>query len=158
MSADTSPQSPAFQQLTADNRGPVVVVTSYIFLVVSIIVVFTRLITRFQISRRFAPDDYCILVSIIFLIGQTVAVTLAVNAGLGRHRSTLSDDAFDKYAKVCFPIDPRRPFPDVLQRLFTLLECSPSRLYARQKRQQTTLSWASNHPGHSCVLVKPVLP
>lgn len=107
MSADTSPQSPAFQQLTADNRGPVVVVTSYIFLVISIIVVFTRLITRFQISRRFAPDDYTILVSIIFLIGQTVAVTLAVNAGLGKHRAALSDNEFDKYAKVCFSIDLR---------------------------------------------------
>lgn len=106
MSAAASPQSPAFQQLTADNRGPVVVVTSYILLVISIVVVFTRLITRFQISRRFAPDDYSILASIALLIGQTVAVTFAVNAGLGRHREALSDAAFDKFAKArCSPFE-----------------------------------------------------
>lgn len=100
MSADTSPQSPAFQQLTADNRGPVVIVASYIFLVISVIVVFTRLITRFQISRRFASDDYCIIASTVFLIGQTLAITFAVNNGLGRHRDAVSDVTFDKFAKV----------------------------------------------------------
>lgn len=105
MSSETAPQTPAFQQLTAENRGPVVIVASYIFLVITVIVVFTRLITRFKVSRRLAIDDGLALASTMFLIAQTIAVTFAVNHGLGRHRSTLSDTAFDKYAKV-YPLSP----------------------------------------------------
>lgn len=101
MSSDASdPQSPAFQELTTDNRGPVVIVASYIFFVITVIVVFTRLITRFKLSRRFAPDDLLVLASTVVLLGQTVAITVAVNAGLGRHRDALSNASFDKYAKV----------------------------------------------------------
>lgn len=103
MSSETAPQTPAFQELTAENRGPVVIVASYIFLVITVIVVFTRLITRFRVSRRLVIDDGLALASTVFLIAQTIAVTYAVNAGLGRHRDALSDATFDKYAKVFFP-------------------------------------------------------
>lgn len=100
MSSETAPQTPAFQKLTADNRGPVVIVSSYIFLVITIIVVFTRLITRYKVSRRLVLDDALALASTVVLVAQTIAVTFAVNAGLGRHRDALSNTDFDKYAKV----------------------------------------------------------
>lgn len=100
MSSETTPQTPAFQELTPENRGPVVIVASYIFLVITVIVVLTRLVTRFKVARRFVIDDALALASTVFLIAQTVAMTFAVNAGLGRHRNALSDTAFDEYAKV----------------------------------------------------------
>ena len=98
--SSSEPQTPAFQQLTANNHGPAIVVTAYILMIVSVIVVFTRLITRFQLTRRFAIDDYLILASTFFVIGQTVAITVAVNHGLGRHREDISDSQFDAFAKV----------------------------------------------------------
>lgn len=99
--SEEEPQAPAFQQLTANNHGPAVVVASYIFLAITVIVVFTRLITRFQITRELAVDDYLISASTLLAIGQTVTITVAVNHGLGRHREAISDLQFDGFAKVC---------------------------------------------------------
>lgn len=94
------PQTPAFQQLTADNHGPAVIVASYIFLVTTVVVVLTRLITRFQVTRTFSTDDYLISASTLFAIGQTVAITVAANRGLGRHSEDVSSAQFDGFAKV----------------------------------------------------------
>jgi len=93
-------QTPAFQRITANNHGPVVVVVSIILFVITVIVLFTRLITRFQITRKFSLDDYLISGATILAIGQTAATIVAVNHGLGRHRSALSDSKFDEFAKV----------------------------------------------------------
>lgn len=123
MSSETAPQNPAFQELTADNRGPVVIVASYIFLVITVIVVLTRLITRFKVSRRLVIDDGLALASTVFLIAQTIAITVAVNAGLGRHRNALSDNTFDKYAKVCSSIPSTTLLTDHVHRPSTYLAC-----------------------------------
>ena len=123
MSSDTAPQSPAFQELTAENRGPVVIVASYIFLVITVIVVFTRLITRFKIGRRLVLDDALALASTVVLVAQTIAVTFAVNAGLGRHRNALSDTAFDKYAKVAPSVPSTSLLTNHSHRPFTCLGC-----------------------------------
>lgn len=100
MSSEGDLQTPAFQQLTADNRGPAVIVASYIFLVISVIVVLTRLVTRFKVGRKFAVDDHLAFASTVVVIAQTIAITFAANGGLGRHQNALTESELNKYAKV----------------------------------------------------------
>lgn len=102
MSASTEPQSPAFQQLTADNHGPAVVVVSYILLVISVIVVITRLVTRLKVTRRIAVDDYLIVAATALCTAETITLTVAVNHGLGRHSDTLSGSQFNDFSKAIY--------------------------------------------------------
>lgn len=74
-------------------------------------------------TRQFVIDDGLALASTVFLTAQTIAVTVAVNAGLGRHRSTLTDAAFDKYLKVSFPTISTSLRTDHLHRPSTYLAC-----------------------------------
>lgn len=102
MSASTEPQSPAFQQLTADNHGPTVVVVSYILLITSVIVVITRLVTRLKVTRKLAIDDYMIVAASAFCTAETIALTFAVNKGLGRHIDALSTSEFEGFSKAIY--------------------------------------------------------
>lgn len=56
---------PAFQQVTPNNHGPWVVVTAYIFLPLSILVVVIRLVTRFQLARSINLNDGVIVISMV---------------------------------------------------------------------------------------------
>lgn len=98
----TEPETPAFQQLTADNHGPTVVVVSYILLVTTVIVVITRLITRLKVTRKLAIDDYLIIASVILCTAQTISLTFAANNGLGRHFDTLSNSQFEGFSKAIY--------------------------------------------------------
>ena len=63
---------PAFQQITPNNHGPWVVVTSYIFIPLTILVVIIRLATRYQITRMINLNDYLIVGSTVSRPPQTV--------------------------------------------------------------------------------------
>lgn len=56
------PQDPAFQQLTSNNHGPVVVVLSWMLLFIAFLVILIRLIIRGKAAEL---DDWTILVSMV---------------------------------------------------------------------------------------------
>ena len=120
---------PAFQQVTPNNHGPWVVVTCYILLPLTVLVVFTRLVTRLQVARTLNLSDGLIVVSMVYweictiaastwlntsvqilAIAQTICVTLACNNGLGRHRNTLNESSYDTYSKARLPYHPFPPY------------------------------------------------
>lgn len=55
--------SPALQKLSDTNRGPLVVVTTYIFLAVSFLAVGTKVWTRLSATRHLEWTDWTILVA-----------------------------------------------------------------------------------------------
>ncbi|KAI0179385.1 hypothetical protein GGR52DRAFT_303988 [Hypoxylon sp. FL1284] len=73
-----------------DNHGAVVNIVSWFLLICSSLLVFTRLGTKYGVSKSFHVDDGFIVVSLILCIGQTIATSIGVANGLGRHRDTLS--------------------------------------------------------------------
>lgn len=57
--------SPAFQQLTDNNRGPLIIITTYILLICSCLAVVVKIWTRLSTARKVAWTDWLMLVSIV---------------------------------------------------------------------------------------------
>jgi hypothetical protein len=63
-----------FQHLTADNHGPVIIVTTFIFLLISILAVIVKIWTRLATTRKLASTDYTILLSTVSLRSPIVGL------------------------------------------------------------------------------------
>ena len=59
------PPNPPFAQFTANNQGPAVIVTTYIFLALSVMTVALRVWNRFRVVRKLGLDDWLITVSLV---------------------------------------------------------------------------------------------
>lgn len=113
--------APPLYHVSSNDHGPWVVVTSYIFLIFSIMFVVTKLLSRFQLTKLTLGDGF-VLIAIVGtsklntlfrltqLIGphhealalmQTIFITYACNYGLGRHMNTLDASSLGLYSKVC---------------------------------------------------------
>ncbi|KAH8703269.1 hypothetical protein BGW36DRAFT_369075 [Talaromyces proteolyticus] len=79
-------------RFTGDTWTPAINVICWFFLVVAILGILTRLGTKAWIYRKFTRDDYVIILSIIFDIGQAIATSMATANGYGEHIITLSDE------------------------------------------------------------------
>ncbi|RAL04506.1 uncharacterized protein BO80DRAFT_461605 [Aspergillus ibericus CBS 121593] len=86
-------------RFTGDTKDPAVNVTTWFLLVTAALSVMFRLGTKYGSFRTFTNDDYLIVVSLVFCIGQSLAVSMAVANGYGYHYSTLSPERFDNMMK-----------------------------------------------------------
>ncbi|KAK6949240.1 hypothetical protein Daesc_009314 [Daldinia eschscholtzii] len=57
------------------------------------------LVTKWGVSKSFHVDDTMIVASLVFSIAQTIAASIAVGNGLGRHQDTLSGDNIIAFQK-----------------------------------------------------------
>lgn len=83
-----------------DSWDPAVNVTAWLFMVIIVCSLTTRLGTKFYLLKRLAVDDLLITASLIFAISQGVAISLAVGSGYGYHYTTVSTARVDKVMKV----------------------------------------------------------
>ena len=98
----TIPPNPPFAALTPDNRGPAVIVAAYIFYTLAFVTVVTRCWNRFTVLRRLGWEDWVITICVLLAFAQTVALTFAINNGLGRSRDDLSEAKFLDFAKAYY--------------------------------------------------------
>ncbi|OTB17308.1 hypothetical protein K445DRAFT_57047 [Daldinia sp. EC12] len=82
-----------------DNHGSVVNLVSWFLIICSFLLVCTRLVTKWGVSKSFHVDDTMIVASLVFSIAQTIAASIAVGNGLGRHQDTLSGDDIIAFQK-----------------------------------------------------------
>ncbi|GAT18594.1 hypothetical protein RIB2604_00100880 [Aspergillus luchuensis] len=86
-------------RFTGDTKDPAVNVSTWFLLVTASLSVIFRLGTKYGSFRTLTNDDYLIVVSLIFCIGQSIAVSMAVANGYGYHYSTLTPERFDNMMK-----------------------------------------------------------
>ncbi|GLA31533.1 hypothetical protein AnigIFM63326_010207 [Aspergillus niger] len=86
-------------RFTGDTKDPAVNVSTWFLLVTASLSVIFRLGTKYGSFRTLTNDDYLIVVSLIFCIGQSIAVSMAVANGYGYHFSTLTPERFDNMMK-----------------------------------------------------------
>ncbi|KAE8353472.1 hypothetical protein BDV28DRAFT_133091 [Aspergillus coremiiformis] len=82
-----------------DRRAPILNVVNWFLLVVAILSVLTRLGTKLWMFHRFTSDDYLIVVSLMFSIGESITLSIAVNNGYGHHATTIDDEHFHAIMK-----------------------------------------------------------
>jgi hypothetical protein len=87
-------------RFTGDSQDPAVNVTAWLFMIIMVFSVTTRLGTKFHLFRRLMVDDLVIFASLVFGIGQGIAISLAVGAGYGNHYTSLSSANLDRVMKV----------------------------------------------------------
>ena len=93
---------PPHGKITRDNLGPYAVVTTWICSCMSILFVLARIFVRTTLSKRFGSDDALILLALLMALGQSVALNLAVDSGLGQHQSSLTSSQTLAYSKSIY--------------------------------------------------------
>lgn len=83
-----------------DTWTPAVNILTWFMLVTAILSVLTRLGTKYWIFRKLTVDDFLSIGAIVACIAQSIAVSIATAAGLGRHLDTLSDSRKTSLMKV----------------------------------------------------------
>ncbi|KAB8266138.1 hypothetical protein BDV32DRAFT_1443 [Aspergillus pseudonomiae] len=68
-----------------DRRAPILNVVNWFLLVVAVLSVLTRLGTKLWMFHRFTSDDYLIIVSLLFAMGGSISMSIAVHNGYGDH-------------------------------------------------------------------------
>jgi hypothetical protein len=87
-------------RFTGDTKDPSVNVTAWLFMVIMIFSVTTRLGTKYHLLKKLMVDDLIIFTSLLFAIGQGIAISMAVSAGYGDHYNTISAGKADDVMKV----------------------------------------------------------
>ncbi|KAJ5433145.1 uncharacterized protein N7458_012301 [Penicillium daleae] len=78
---------------------PAINVLTWFMLVTSILSVFTRLGTKYWIFRKLTIDDVLSIAALIACVGQSVAVSMATEGGLGQHFLPLDASNVEKMMK-----------------------------------------------------------
>ncbi|KAJ5611132.1 hypothetical protein N7510_007851 [Penicillium lagena] len=85
-----------------DTKDPAVNVTTWVLLVTIIFSVSARVGTKFRLFKKLTVDDLLIIVSLVFAIGQSIAISLAVGSGYGNHYKAVSSPEADQVMKNLF--------------------------------------------------------
>ncbi|EME40750.1 hypothetical protein DOTSEDRAFT_55874 [Dothistroma septosporum NZE10] len=75
--------------ITADNRGPLVTITVGLMLVAMFLFLGFRLTIRWPWPKLIGYDDLATMLGSLFAFGQSLAVFIAIDRGLGQHLDTL---------------------------------------------------------------------
>ena len=82
------------------SKGPVVNLVGWIAMVTMILAVGTVLVSKWVIVRKLGWNDLLISLAMLFSIGQTIATSMQVNYGLGRHLTAVSASEYIKFQKA----------------------------------------------------------
>jgi hypothetical protein len=76
--------------VSSSSKGPIVNLVGWIAMVTMCLSVITVLISKYIMLRKLTWNDLFLALAMLFSIGQTVATSDQVAAGLGRHLTSLS--------------------------------------------------------------------
>ncbi|KAI1268034.1 hypothetical protein F5Y18DRAFT_277060 [Xylariaceae sp. FL1019] len=112
---------PPFGVITNTDHGSYVVIVTWILGSISILFVAIRAALVTHRTRRFGLDNAPIIGGLVFCIGQSIAATLCVSYGLGRHLDTLSTDDIHSYYKAALAVSILSAVVFVLSKLSILV-------------------------------------
>jgi len=90
---------PPLFAITEDDHGGYVCVANYTLLILMVLLVVTRVFTRWYVVKFIKSDDVLLMVAAFLATLQSVFVQLAVNHGLGKRIKIVSDNDFVLYLK-----------------------------------------------------------
>ncbi|KAK7398530.1 hypothetical protein QQX98_012078 [Neonectria punicea] len=85
--------------ITDTNKAPLVQVLTLMFLVIAVLACFVRSGTKVHMTKSLKADDFLALVAVLFAVGQSIAVFVACENGLGKPFDTLSSSNIDTFFK-----------------------------------------------------------
>ncbi|KAH1599376.1 hypothetical protein V6Z98_007915 [Aspergillus fumigatus] len=91
---------PPLGQLTPNDHGPIVSLSTFIFLSCTLIVVLAKIASMLYLKRSVPSVDIPIWICLIVAFDQSILIQIAVNRGMGKHRSEVPSDSLDAYNKL----------------------------------------------------------
>ncbi|GFF44985.1 esterase EstB [Aspergillus udagawae] len=91
---------PPLGQITPNNHGAIVSLFTFIFLSSTGIVVLAKIALMVYLKRSVPSVDIPIWICMVVALVQSILIQVAVNYGMGRRRSEVSNDSFDTYNKI----------------------------------------------------------
>ncbi|KPM34783.1 hypothetical protein AK830_g11781 [Neonectria ditissima] len=85
--------------ITETNKAPLVQVLALMFLVIAVLACFVRCGTKIHMTKSLKADDAVAIAASIFAVGQSIAVFVGCENGLGTPFDTLSSDNIDPFFK-----------------------------------------------------------
>ncbi|KAH6886872.1 hypothetical protein B0T10DRAFT_607723 [Thelonectria olida] len=85
--------------ITDSNKSPLVQVLTLMFLVVAILACLVRTGTKIYMIKALRVDDLLVIAATVLAIGQSIAVFVGCDNGLGKHSNTLSSSTTDAFFK-----------------------------------------------------------
>ncbi|OCK74153.1 hypothetical protein K432DRAFT_410102 [Lepidopterella palustris CBS 459.81] len=98
----STPEGPRHATITPDDHGALLAMTTWFLMVTMILATSTRIIVRYTTQHVPGFDDILVLVATAFGIGSAIAISLAVNKGLGRRISSLGQTEIDTLQKEVY--------------------------------------------------------
>lgn len=91
---------PPIAVLTSEDKGPIVIVITYILLTNTVLFCLIKLATTVVLRRGFAWDDAFITAAVILSLPQSIITERSAINGVGRFQDSLSGDELQTYFRV----------------------------------------------------------
>ncbi|MCJ1426815.1 hypothetical protein MMC29_004718 [Sticta canariensis] len=88
--------------ITAENRGPLINMPSWILLVVMCLTTLVKITSKWLMVHRFQYDDIYMFAAMVVTIGFAVAISAQVTAGLGQHQSSLDTEQVARFEQAAY--------------------------------------------------------
>lgn len=92
---------PPIAELTYEDKGPIVIVFTYILISTTLLFILIKLATTATLKRQFDWDDVFISVAALLGIAQSVLTERSAINGVGSFQDRLSPQDLDAYFQVC---------------------------------------------------------
>ncbi|PIG79925.1 hypothetical protein AARAC_010355, partial [Aspergillus arachidicola] len=102
MPANGTEVLPPLLHVTPENHGAWVITVSTMLLIVAALATIVTLVSRVRILRSLTWSDTFLIAATLLFVSQTTCVNLASSSGIGKHRDTLSDVAFQSYNRFLY--------------------------------------------------------
>ncbi|PGH20067.1 hypothetical protein AJ80_03717 [Polytolypa hystricis UAMH7299] len=92
-------------KITDDDKSALIDILVWFLLITECLAVGTVAITKLAIRRRLGREDYLVILSLVFAIGQSVAVSRQTANGFGQRQNTLEPDQIASVLKGEYAAD-----------------------------------------------------
>jgi len=91
--------------VTPDDHGPLVAVATWFLMVALVLSVMIRVAIRFFITRALGKEDATCVIAALLGVGQSIAVSMAVQHGVGKRERLLSTTQLDDVQRADYAAD-----------------------------------------------------
>jgi len=92
---------PPIRPLTAEDRGPIVIVTAYACIVETILFTIIKLVSNKALKRKTDWDDGLLCIAVLLALAQSIITERSAINGVGRYEASLTQSQLEHYFKVC---------------------------------------------------------
>lgn len=93
-------QLPPIHALTAEDRGPIVIVTAYVCIAETVLFTIIKLVSNNVLKRKLDWDDGLLFSAVVLALAQSIITEKAAVNGVGSFQASLTQSQLERYFKA----------------------------------------------------------